>query len=81
MDLADIQHQLQQLNGIAQSHITVEELEIVVTPCLDITTQQAAADIVDNAHLDMLIQDASLLTHIRLLQHAHHININARAMT
>ena len=81
MDLADIQHQLQQLNGIAQSHITVEELEIVVTACLDITTQQAAADIADSVHLEQVTPHASLLTHIRLLQHAHHININARAMT
>jgi hypothetical protein len=81
MGNADIQHLLQQLNGIAQSHITEAELEIVATPCLGIITQQAAADIADNVHLDMLIQDANLLIHIRLLQHAQHININARAMT
>jgi hypothetical protein len=81
MGNADIRHLLQQLSGIAQSHITAAELEIVDIVCLGIITQQAAADIADNVHLGMLIQDANLLIHIRLLQHAQHININARAMT
>jgi hypothetical protein len=81
MVLADIQHPLQRLNGIAQSHITEAELETVATPCLGIITQQAAAGIADNAHLAMLTQGASLLIHTHLLQHAHHININAKAMT
>jgi|LauGreDrversion4_1035100.scaffolds.fasta_scaffold768253_1 hypothetical protein len=81
MGNADIQHLLQQLSGIAQNHITAEELEIVAIVCLGIITQQAAADIADNVHWDTLIQHANLQIHMFLLQHVQHININARAMT
>jgi hypothetical protein len=77
MDLVDIQHLLQQLSGIAQSHIMVAELEIVVTVCLGIITQQVAADIADNVHWDTLIQHANLQIQP---QYAHLINMNARVM-
>ena len=74
-------HLLQQISGIVQNHIMAAELEIVVTPCLGIITQEAVADLADSVPMEHLTQHASLLIHIHLLQHVHHININARAMT
>jgi DNA-binding FrmR family transcriptional regulator len=83
MDLADMFmfRLLHKISGIAQSHITEAELEIVVTPCLDIITQVAAAGSADNVHMEHLIPHVNPLIHTHLPQHAHHININAKVMT
>jgi hypothetical protein len=48
-----------QIHGIAQNHITAEELETVVTHSLDMITQQAVAGIVDNVFMEQLTQHVS----------------------
>ena len=72
---------LHKINGIVQNHIMAAELEIAVTACLGTITQEAVADLADSVPMEHLTQHASLLIHMCLLQHVHHININAKAMT
>ena len=47
------------MHGIAQNHITAEELETAVTPRPVTITQQAAVDIVDSVCMEQLTQHVS----------------------
>lgn len=77
MDLVDILH-LRQINGIAQNHITAEELETAAIPCLATITQPAELDTPDSVLMERLTQHVNLQIQHQL---ALHINITVKVMT
>ena len=60
------------MHGIAQNHITAEELETAATPSLVTITQQAAVDLVDSVCMEQLIQHVSQQGQHRHHRHRHH---------